>query len=1016
MEIYIDEPSANLSFTPTSGCPPLCVEFTTDEPFNVAWEIGFGNGDTLSADATPCGPGDAISDCITWNAMFTHDQIDSAYRVPFAGGFNFPACVKYDTAGSYDIMAIATNINGCIDTTIYDDAVVVNTDPDFASFTHTITSACGPLCIDFVADNVLGTYQWSYRTSFLSPWTSFGGNSPTPSLCVALPVSSLEVRLQGDMGTCSDTQVVPIPMPSLAASAFSIIDATPCVGQLVNFEETTLLPASNYAWLVEADPVPGTIAMGHAFTSSGLYDVCLVVTDATYGCQDTLCQIVEAYTPDPQFELSLSPVGCNTLFTACDTATQLGSTYTYELLSIYPPAAPETLWVNTANPCVNQMLALGVYDLVVSVSGPAGWNDCTVNDTIHDLLGLGDVLGPFTWTGDTVRCKDFCTTFQVFNPLAIGYAYLWDFGDGSGATGTIVSHCYSDTGTFCPRLQVVFPNGCDPHFESDSCIVVLPYDVTVAYDDNICFGDSSFAEFTPGNFAIGNITFTPASDVTALPPWYYALSPPITRTYIATSTYAQCEDKDTLHIEVLPLPALIAQPFGPFCKNDGQLPDPVVLPFGPPGISTWSQVLPLNTGSLLGVSHAITYTYTDTLGCTNSIDISFTVNDTTAVAFDSMHVCIDALPVDLNDFVSLPGDTFMTKYGNVWVTLPSLFSPAAVVPPPTTVVTVPIEYHYTNAFGCTSINDSVMTVHPLPLLSFTVHDTCAHTPLVIVNTSTINSGTVQNWLWNITGQQPLTSQQVGPFSYGADTIGIQLTATSDRGCSTTLADTALVHPVPAAGFLVEDDCQFDTIPYTNLSTIDWAEPLYWDWRFEDGTNSTVQNPSHAWPIWGSFIDTLIVSSSFGCADTTTRAITVHPAPIPGIAFTDTCFAIPSVINSTSTIPQGTIDQHTWDLGEGALQVGTTALHQYSAPGHWPIELTVVSDQGCTATALDTIEIFPLPQVGWLVSDTAICVHECVQFTDVSTVTGPYQNVDWQWTVSNGHGPRTGHHRVFPGKW
>ncbi|MBK7271148.1 MAG: PKD domain-containing protein [Flavobacteriales bacterium] len=52
VEIYIDEPSANLSFTPTSGCPPLCVEFTTDEPFNVAWEIGFGNGDTLSADAT----------------------------------------------------------------------------------------------------------------------------------------------------------------------------------------------------------------------------------------------------------------------------------------------------------------------------------------------------------------------------------------------------------------------------------------------------------------------------------------------------------------------------------------------------------------------------------------------------------------------------------------------------------------------------------------------------------------------------------------------------------------------------------------------------------------------------------------------------------------------------------------------------------------------------------------------------------------------------------------------------
>ncbi|MBK8228377.1 MAG: PKD domain-containing protein [Flavobacteriales bacterium] len=93
-EVYIDVPSAELQFTPTSGCPPLCVEFSTTETFNVEWEIDFGNGDLLVATAQGCTPPpDDIDDCTNWNVSFTDSPAPaSGYFMPFQGGNIFPAC------------------------------------------------------------------------------------------------------------------------------------------------------------------------------------------------------------------------------------------------------------------------------------------------------------------------------------------------------------------------------------------------------------------------------------------------------------------------------------------------------------------------------------------------------------------------------------------------------------------------------------------------------------------------------------------------------------------------------------------------------------------------------------------------------------------------------------------------------------------------------------------------------------------------------------------------------------
>lgn len=1013
-EVYIDVPSAELQFTPTSGCPPLCVEFSTTETFNVEWEIDFGNGDTLVATAPGCTPPpDDIDDCADWSVTFTDSPVPaSGYFVPFQGGNIFPACVNYEDAGSYTITAIATNINGCTDTTVYQNAITISTAPDFATFTYSVTNPCGPYCVDLNADNSLNSYQWSYRLFPFGPWTAIPGNTDAVSLCLDDPPGFLEVQLEGDQGTCSDSQTVQVVFPVPAAASFSIDDATPCLGQEVQFTEL-VGGVTGHVWRVDGDPVPGAQSMAHTFVVNGIHEVCLSVVDAQYNCPDTSCQTVEVYTPVPAFEVSISPLGCEYNIEVCDTSNLAGNSYIYTLHYIFPQGPSQVLPANSSNPCVPFTVEAGVYDLEINVAGPGGWSNCVAVDTLEDLLNLADVLGPWSWEPvDSVNCAPYCVEFEVFNPLAAGVTYLWDFDDGTGGGGAMTTHCYTDTGTYCPTLQVVFPNQCDAYFPCVDSIVVLPYNVQLAYDSLICEADTALVQFTAdAPFDITDIAFLPNTEVTPGPPWTFSLHPTGTSTFVATSTYAQCVDADTLQITVNPLPDVTAEPFGPFCIDAGTLPVPVVAPV--PGSFAWpsNSTDPLIIG---GGNHEVVYSFTDANGCTNTLAIPFTIHDTTDVTFDSIHTCIDADPFNLHPFVDLPGDTFYARYDGVtWTPLPDLFDPAALLPAPTAAEQVGIRYLYTNANGCESTNDTVLTVHPLPQVQFSAPDICSYSPLDITNSSTITSGAIDTWAWNITGQPTLSSEQAGPFAYPvADTLNVSLTATSDRGCANTVEEEVIIHPVPVASFTSSDACQYDTVPYLDQSTIEWNAGVdvidTWDWRFGDDQGATGTAPTHAWQLWGSYADTLIVTSAFGCADTATRSIVIHPAPVNSMLLDPNCFGQSTTLTSNSTIPQGTIETTQWFMDAGPVNyVGPVATHTFSSAGFFPITVQTQSDQGCITLLTDTLEIWPLPRVAFIPTDTVRCVNEPVTFTDASTIPPPYTNSAWQWSINGtltGDGP------------
>lgn len=985
MPIIIDEPGASLSMAPTEGCSPLCVTFSPDnEPFIAEWTVSFGNGDTLHV---------------------AEDETHGCYFDYFTDYATFSETICYEDMGTYTVTATTKNAHGCTASVTYPDVIEVLTPGNVAEFTYTVDAICPEVLITCTPIYGLDSARWSYRYPTNGPWTE-GTPDASGNLHLTLPLGAqlVMVELEGSQGNCSNTWTSILVVPAASDLYVSTSNTDPCPGDEVNFSALPSGEWSDFSWTGLAPPPPGLPDVSGSFPANGDYTVCVSGVNTQYGCLDTACVVLNVLKPGPEVAVQASkdPVYCTYDVCVTDTSDCPGCTYqwtfTDQVTNISSTPCPDL-----PNCC--QAFAPSIINATLTATAP---NGCSTTVVIPDILGLGNVIGPWTQDEDSVACAPYCVTFTAFNTALQGYTYSWDFNDpcdGAGGLGAVAQHCYTCPGVFCPSMALTDPDGCVVIVNCEEPIVVQEYQVQVSYDPVICAGDTSIAQFTPGApFGLQGVSLQPGGSTAAVdPPYTHALFPADSTSYVAVSTYAQCTDRDTLVIQVNPPPLLVPDPFGPFCLNDDAL-DPPVINTSSTGTGSWNwpaawpQPMGLGSGS-----HSASYSFIDTLGCSSTITVPFTIHDTTAVIFDPISACTDTDPIHLEDHASLPGGTFLAQYqpgSTVWITLADgLFDLAYIYPLPLVEQAFPVRYAYTNAMGCTSRNDTQVLLYPLPQPAFASEDACAYDSLLITDASTIGSGAITGWQWEVTGQGSLTGQVLPPLLFnGPDTVNIALTTVSDQGCVSTATGTVLVHPVPVAAFASADACQYQEVAYANASTLAWPDILSMDWRFGDGSTTTGNDPVHQWDAWGPFTDTLIVSSEFGCRDSATAGLTIHPAPVNAIVQAPNCFGLPSTVSSASSIPLGTISATWWDM-EGNTYMGPTATHLFSHAGFWPVTLYTESDMGCIAELTGTMEIWPLPQVSYTLDQSELCQLDSVQFTDSSVIPAPYANADWQWWIN-----------------
>lgn len=300
---------------------------------------------------------------------------------------------------------------------------------------------------------------------------------------------------------------------------------------------------------------------------------------------------------------------------------------------------------------------------------------------------------------------------------------------------------------------------------------------------------------------------------------------------------------------------------------------------------------------------------------------------------------------------------------------------------------------------------SVFSYAQVPLANFTASTTAGCSPIV-VNFTDLSTNNPTSWSWNFGNGSTSTLQNPTATYFTPGSYTVTLTATNATG-SNTLTRTAYitVYSQPTVDFTANDTagCFPHAVQFTDLSDPGPGNSISsWEWDFGDGSNGNVQHPSHSYNTSGNFTVTLKVTNDKGCVRIYSRQqyIRVTPGVIPNFNNTvPTDCSPPLNITFTSTSTGPGLLSHSWNFGDGGIGTGTTPTHTYTAPGTYPVSLTVTSDQGCSATITKDSAVVIDTLITDFIAPDSVCVFQNVYFQNTTTP----NPISYSWDFGNGLG-------------
>ncbi len=302
--------------------------------------------------------------------------------------------------------------------------------------------------------------------------------------------------------------------------------------------------------------------------------------------------------------------------------------------------------------------------------------------------------------------------------------------------------------------------------------------------------------------------------------------------------------------------------------------------------------------------------------------------------------------------------------------------------------------------GCKDSTTVAIDIFDAPQADFTGNDDCFNNTAIFTNTSTINTGVIANNLWSygdgLTGNQLNETHDYAT----AGTYTVTLVTVSDNLCYDTISYTFDRHAIPNIDYAYSNACLYDSILFTNNSTVDLPSVFQtYDWDFGDGNTSNSNSPYHTYANHGTYTTKLVGTTQFGCQDSLEQDITIYPTPAAQFSFTNDCYNVLANFTDQSSVASGSITNWLWNFGDGLTGNLDNESHLYSLDGNFQVELVVTSDNNCTDTVTHTITRFPLPVPAYTANSE--CVYDQVQFNDNSSINAPDNITNWEWSFGPG---------------
>ena len=919
-------------------------------------------------------------------------EVDTAFSDPnsplFTSTDQVPSFSLVDT-GWYDVTLIVTNTLGCVDTFINYGAVGVGI-PPIVNFSASPLIACVDESIQFT--DLSSDYGDGWFWDFGDGTFSFEQN-PTHAYNSAPDTFdvTLVVENNGCQSVITFENYIIIEVP---VAGFEL-DRNCNTPNEISFINNSVGADSTFWHFGYADDGSDTSSVLDpvvTYPGVGCYTATQIVYNYTTACVDSF--ELEFCITDPEASFSLSPLsGCsplsvnvtnNSIFDVAWNWTAPGASISN--------AFAENPVITYQNPGIYSEVQLIVTDM----------NNCQDTIVFTDDILVDGVFVDFE-SLPSGGCQPLSVSFldnssSFISPLA---SWSWDIGEGlANSTEQNTSYFFPDTGAYAVSLTVTNEWGCVSTLNVPDAVNVTTVEAGFTADliscpmDSILFTDTSVGADLSYNWDFGDGNFSNESN-----PFHQFLNPGVYNVCLTITDFAGCEGSHCQTINIVsPTAAFTIDTAYANCP-------PLVVTFENQSINgifyEWDFGDNSGISDLENPQHVYTVpgiydvqlivtineNCTDTLFLEDLIELEGPVGD---FFFDEDTACISEfitfIGASEDDFTYIWdfGDGILDTTFNVSNdTVFHAYTETGAFVPKLTLV---------DSENCLRTLESPDTIYiGLLDIDFIASDStlCEGVDEVhflnLVNTSSA----LTDLLWIFENGNPPTSTDFEPTVTFPNVGNFDVSLiVANAFCSDTLIkeDYIGAGALPVADFTSSSTsgCIPLNVQYFDQSTVSTGAITSWEWTFGELGTSTLQNPSYTYGVAGDFDVNLIVTTEFGCSDTTSNEATLYEAAevILFLSEPDICIGDVTQLGATFQIDTTGLEFY-WqsDPTLSCLDCLDPLANPIVTTSYFFISTT---SQGCSDTSEIIVTVLPyaIPEI-FITSDTTLCTDESIQLNAFS---------------------------------
>lgn len=958
LTVFVENPTVTFTTTPAYSCnTPAIIQYNGISPNNVAtWNWSFGSG--------------------LQNPIHTYDlNLDSADIE--LGEKVYPATVTITTAA------------GC--TATFTSNVKVH--PPWARFIPDVTKGCAPLTVTFYDSTrsiePITNWLWNYDDG--SALNSLASGAPHSHTFTTPGEYDVILTITNNLG-CKDTSyAVRIEVGGPKVLDFTVDKVDVCPGEAIAFTNLTADSVNVDAWHYSSS---GEL-LSHCFTEdnptfvfNGVTGPQSITLTAEYnGCYSTITKpnLINVKGPIAGFDYLIN---CSTPYDI-----QLRDT-SQSATSLLWDFGDGTATSTSGGTFTHTYATFGDYPIILTATNST--SGCPISkDTV--VAHIRNIKANFV-TGPLL-CGGVSFTYDGSASIDVGPScyrgYSWIFSDPnmrpltSSSPSTPIS--FGSSGPQTVGLVVEDVNGCrdtliqdirvynlQPSIAVNDQTICLPS--TISFSSALSTSDTTIASYS-WNFGDG----TPASGLPN-PSHTYTSSAGTTFTASLTITNVLgCSNTVTKVINIY-TPTSTISSIPNICL--GQAVNLSATDFTSQGSNlsySWNfGDGNFGTGNNLthtyatSGSHTVTLTFTETAtGCTGTTTATVNIQDYPVASYTSSVdgqtvLCNPQQVTFTNTTTSSSPTSIMWDWG-----AGTSFSPGLSLVFATGTHTVSLVA--STSFGCKDTVTKVLNVvGPEGDFTMSINNICKGDPITFTLIDTLDVG---SYAWDFGDGTSISD--VSPVTHiynflppSGQTVAKLTVYGKDNVCPVTVQQTVFIHYVKA-DFTMNNNstdtvlCLGEGLLLTNTSQP--ATGNLFTWTLGDGATSTSNSSfTHVYTTPGTFNTTLIaVNTTFGCRDTTTKAITIAPLPVITAIGDSVCKFNTAQLSVANPVSNST---YSWTP---AAPLSNSNIYNPTVTGinSTYYTVTVVDSNSCSNS--DSALVYVVPPLVGFTFDTTIVIGDFV---------------------------------------